>query len=105
MNYIKDNGSINSGQIMDIMDRFSDLNSKESIESLGDNQYIKYMKFSLDAAKETLGRHRDGRFADESLEFPDSQGNTHKNSDDNYASMIYPSPNKPNKDGTGLGQE
>lgn len=67
MNHIKMNGSVDSSEIIDIVSKFKDINNAETIQQMPEREYSKYMRYGLDAVKETIGRHRDGRF--ENLQF------------------------------------
>ena len=61
INHIKFQGKIDSSEIVDILGKFSDLNTSEVIKS-DKNADTKFMKYSLEALKETVGRHESGRF-------------------------------------------
>lgn len=47
------------------MNQFRDINTKEEVSKLKDEDYIKYNKYGIDAIKETIGRHKSGRFDDQ----------------------------------------
>ena len=49
MNHIKFKGQINSYDIIEILGKFKDINTKENLERVSDQEYAKYSKFGIEA--------------------------------------------------------
>ena len=62
MNHIKMNGSIDATEMLDLLNKFSDINTAENVTKLPESEYVKYARYGLDSLKETISRHREGRF-------------------------------------------
>ena len=58
MNKIKQSGSINSSEIVELIGKFEDINQQQATEK----EQIKYMNFGLEALSETVDRHKEGQF-------------------------------------------
>ena len=58
MNKIKQNGSINSSEIVQLIAMFEDVNQQQP----SDGDCVKYMKFGLEALVDTVQRQREGHY-------------------------------------------
>ena len=59
MNQLKEKGSVNTNDLVDILEKFEDINTKESVNELNDQTYLQYAKFGLEAMQDTLKNHKD----------------------------------------------
>ena len=48
--------------MMELLKQFADVNKKEIVDNLKDEEHLKYNKYGLEAVKETIARHKQGRF-------------------------------------------
>ncbi len=62
LNYIKSKGCINSGEVIQILNKFEDLNSPDEIQKCTEKDYLKYVKFGIEALSETVDREKEGRY-------------------------------------------
>lgn len=65
MNHIKMNGSIDSEEIVDLVNQFSDINTEKTVSSLDDTQYVKYARYGLESLVQTMDKHKEGKFKKE----------------------------------------
>lgn len=62
LNYIKSKGSINSIEVVQILNKFEDINTKDEIQKCTEKDYVKYVKFGIEAISETIERQKMGRY-------------------------------------------
>ena len=62
LNQLKSKGSVNSEDVIQILNKFKDINSKEQILKCTEQDYVKYVQFGLEAITETVDRNKDGRY-------------------------------------------
>ncbi len=62
LNQLKSKGNLNSDDVIQILNKFKDINSKEQILKCTEKDYVKYVNFGLEAITETVDRNKDGRY-------------------------------------------
>lgn len=62
MNLLKQKGSVNSHDLVDIVEKFEDVNTKENVSKLQDSDYKKYAQYSLEAMQDTIKNHQESKY-------------------------------------------
>ena len=57
MSLFKQKGSVNSYDLVEIIEKFEDVNTKENVAETSEKEYVKYANFSIEAMQDTLKNH------------------------------------------------